>query len=70
MKAPKPTRPRPLLSPELFIKLKAYLKFRHRMRQGYSTKLDWMRMKELVVEMEPVLNEVEKSVRDFMEFKP
>jgi len=55
----------PVISENLFEKLKEYLKFRHLFRHIYGFELKWERIKHLCLEMENVLDELREDIYKF-----
>jgi len=56
-----------VLSLSLREKLEEYLDFRHVFRRAYSFQLQWEKMSSLVYDLEGILEQLEKEMRDFFE---
>ena len=70
MKKPFTGKRAPIISEELFKKLKKYLDFRHLFRHIYGFELDWERFKDLCLNLENILKEIKIEIERFLkEFK-
>ena len=56
-----------VISPDLALQLQQYLSFRHRFRNLYGYELEWGKMDELIVNMEPTLKRLKSSTENFLE---
>ncbi len=56
----------PVISENLFEKLKEYLKFRHLFRHIYGFELEWIRIKRLCTELENTLKELTSEIDKFI----
>lgn len=58
----------PVITENLFEKLKEYLKFRHLFRHIYGFELKWQRIKPLVSSLPKVLAELKENIRVFIDY--
>ncbi|RLE09569.1 hypothetical protein DRJ04_09805, partial [Candidatus Aerophobetes bacterium] len=58
----------PVITENLFEKLKEYLKFRHLFRNIYGFELKWERIKPLVLSMSEVFDDFKKNIGKFLDY--
>ncbi|MFH0924511.1 MAG: hypothetical protein V1872_02590 [bacterium] len=58
----------PIISREVYKKLKLLLNFRHRFRHAYHWDLRWIKLKELFSETDSVMKGFKKDIDSFMDF--